>query len=212
MKTVQLVGDSHVIMHAELKSDLFNWTHCGACTAYGLLSPTAETNSFKTLREMYARLSSNKNSFIFLFGEIDCRVLIYYKHIENAMPIKDIISIAVYRYIGAVTYCRDLGYQVGIHGIIPAVRQTNEYNVKHYAAESDRASINKEFNELCKTKAKIEDIPYFDCHRVPNLMGEDGLVPQDSLLPDMVHVDPKKVHISYHFKTWMHYNFFLPVG
>jgi hypothetical protein len=213
MKQIQLVGDSHVLMHAELKEKgLLNFTHCGACTAYSLMDPSSKTGSFKTLKKIYADNPPEKNSFVFLFGEIDCRVLIYFKHIEHDISIKDMVDIAIYRYIAAVTYCRDLGYDVAIHGITPAVRQGNEYNIKHYANEFTRAVINHSFNENCKAKAQKENIPYFDCWNVFKLMGLDGLVPQDSLLPDLVHVDPKKVDIAYAFKVWLQINNFLPIG
>jgi hypothetical protein len=212
MKQVQLIGDSHVLMHAELKSDFFNYTHCGACTAYSLMDPSSKTNSFKIIKGMYQHNPPDKNNFVFLFGEIDCRVLIYYKHIEHSIPLGDIVDLAVYRYIAAVMYCRDMGYSVGIHGIIPAVRQGNEYSIKHYADENTRAMISQMFNDVCKIKAKREDIPYYDCWGTPGLFGNDGLIPHDSLLPDKVHVDPAKVHISYGFKVWLKMNNLLPIN
>jgi hypothetical protein len=130
---------------------------------------------------------------------------------EYSMSTSDIIDMAVYRYHAAISFCRDHGYDVGIHGIIPAVRQTNEYGVKHYGDEAVRALINMEFNQKCKRKAEREEIPYFDCFDVPGMMADDGLVPRDSLLPDMVHIDPKKVHIAFHFIVWLKQKGFIPL-
>lgn len=210
MKRIHLIGDSHVIMHAELVSPNFNFIHCGACTAYSLMNPESETKSFYTLKNLYASTNPETDMFIFLFGEIDCRTLIYYKHRKHDINLMDIINVVGYRYFSAISYCQDLGFDVAIHGIIPAVQQGNEYKVEFYGDNVIRAEINYEFDKFCHFKATDRKIPYFNCTYIPGMRDDKGMVPKTSLLPDLVHIDPNKVHVSYHFKVWMVELGFLP--
>jgi len=210
MKRVHLIGDSHVLMHAELISPEFDFVHCGACTAYSLMNPESATRSFYTLKNMYNESHFENDIFIFLFGEIDCRTLIYHKHKKFNIDLMDMINVVVYRYFSAISYCRDIGFRVGVHGIIPAVQQKNEYNVEFYGEDSIRSQINYEFDSRCHTKAINDGVPYFNCTYIPGMRNDQGMVPINSLLPDLVHIDPQKVHTSFHFKTWLAQLGFLP--
>jgi hypothetical protein len=198
-------------MHAELASPNFNFIHCGACTAYSLMKPDSLTESFHTLNQLYRGTDPKYDMYIFLFGEIDCRTLIYHKHKKYQIELSEMINIVVNRYFSAITNCRDNhGFEVAIHGIIPAVQQSNEYNVEFYGDNYIRASINYEFNQRCYDKAIKNRIPYFNCTFIPGVRDEHCMVPKTSLLPDLVHIDPQKVHISNHFKMWMVESGFLP--
>ena len=200
---IHLIGDSHTLMHKGLEPEIMTH-HFGACTAYGLLNEHSETKSFQSLHNLIrSEISTLNTVFIFGFGEIDCRVLIFYKHMEYKIDLVYMVQIVVYRYFAAISYVRDLGIEVMVHGPIPAVQQGNEYNLKHYGDNSTRASINLVFNRLLREKCAKEGIMYFDACALPYLMGPHGLVPKEVLLPDLVHVDPKKVPIADDFGSWV---------
>lgn len=203
MKKIILVGDSHVLMYAGLVSPKFDYIHCGACTAYSLMATNSKTKSFQTLIELFEKNKPNENRFIFLFGEIDCRFMIYYKHIKFCIPLMYVIDIVVYRYFSMIHYCRDLGFDVAIHGIIPAVHQSNEYSVDPYGDNFIRTTISNEFNNRCFNKAIKDNIPYFNCTYFPYIKDSTGMVPINSLSSDLVHIDPNKVPIADNFSIWL---------
>ena len=199
---VYLIGDSHTIMYLGMKPEIYP-IHFGACTAYSLMTEHSYTNSYKTLKEFLINKNYKEDTIIFGFGEIDCRVLIYFKHIKYNIPIIDMVDIVVYRYMSALDYVEDCGFKVAVHGPIPAVRQGNEYNLEFYADESIRAFISSRFNMRLKDKCSMSAIPYFDCHLLPYLHSGNNLIPTDNLLNDKVHVDPNKVPIQEDFRQWL---------
>ena len=200
---VYLIGDSHTIMYLGMKPEI-DPIHFGACTAYSLMSEHSFTNSYNTMKKYLSEWNIHKDTVIFGFGEIDCRVLIYFKHIKYKInSIQDMVDIVVYRYMSAIDYVEDLGFKVAVHGPIPAVRQTNEYKLEFYADEQTRVWISSKFNMRLQDKCNMSAIPYFNAHSLPYLRGNDGLVPKEHLLPDLVHVDPNKVPIQEDFRQWL---------
>jgi hypothetical protein len=200
---IHIIGDSHTIMYKSLEPEIKS-IHMGACTAYSLMTEHSFTNSYTTIRKFISGLDNKKDMIIFLFGEIDCRVLIYFKHIKhNIGSIQDMIDIVAYRYLSALLYVAYLGFNIAVHGPIPAVRQGNDYGLEHYADEKTRAWISTNFNITLKNLCEIIGIPYFNSHSLSYLKGEDGLVPVESMLPDLVHIDPTKVPIVEDFKKWL---------
>lgn len=199
---VHLIGDSHTIMYLGMKPEI-DPIHFGACTAYSLMCEHSATNSFKTLKEFLSNKSIHRDTIILGFGEIDCRVLIYYKHIKYNTDLNDMVDIVVYRYLSAIHYIKDLGFRIAVHGPVPAVRQGNEYSLEFYANEQVRVWISKQFNMVLRELCINKGIHYFDAHNLPYLRGNDGLIPKEHLLPDLVHVDPNKVPIVEDFKQWL---------
>jgi len=199
---VYLIGDSHTIMYLGMKPEI-DPIHMGACTAYSLMSEHSQTDSFRTLRNYLDNWDIHKNTVIFGFGEIDCRVLIYYKHIKHSIELNTMVDITIYRYLSAIYYVKDLGFKVAVHGPIRAIRQENEYNLEYYANEQTRAWITAQFNYGLRESCLNRGIHYFDAHGLPYLIGDDGLVPKEHLLPDLVHVDPNKVPIQEDFRQWL---------
>jgi len=200
---VYLIGDSHTIMYLGMKPEI-DPIHMGACTAYSLMSEHSFTNSYKIMKKHLSDWNIFKDTVIFGFGEIDCRVLIYYKHIKYGInSIRDMIDIVAYRYLSTLLYTRNLGFKIAVHGPIPAVRQTNEYKLEFYADDQTRAWISSQFNITLRELCMDNGIHYFDAHSLPYLKGNDGLIPKEHLLPDLVHVDPNKVPIQEDFRQWL---------
>jgi hypothetical protein len=195
-------------MHKPLENDLFQAYHCGACMAYGLMTPDSETRSFQTLQTYIGMWRPATDKLIFLFGEIDCRILVYYKSRKSNMPINDVIDMVAYRYLAAVLYWKGMGFNVAVHGVIPACRQGNDYGVEFYGPQDDRCLINAKFDDAMNMACIQTGIPYFSVFNHPELRDRDdeGML-QEYLLPDLVHVDPTKCDINRYFSDWMGANY-----
>jgi len=201
-----LIGDSHVLMHLNLENDFFKTHHFGACTAYGLLTPKSKTKSLTTMLNFTNKIlnrPNNEEKIIFLFGEIDCRVLIYFMHIEYNLSILHATSVCTSRYFGAIEFVYNMGIQVGVHGILPAVLQGNDYKVKHYGDPNTRGSINYTFSKQMEDKCGRFGFPFFDCYQFYELYDDRKAIKPEYLLPDKVHLDPTKTNLSQKFKEWM---------
>jgi len=203
---IYLIGDSHTIMYRGIDPHEIKPVHFGACTAYSLMTEHSITNSFKNIKKYLLENNIDLSDvLIFGFGEIDCRVLIYYKHKKYDIDLKDMIDIVVYRYLSAIYYLKEkwFGVKVAVHGPIPAVKQRNEYKLEFYADEFTRASINDYFNIKLRYICNKNNIPYFNTYDFLYLKGKDGIIPIESLLPDLVHINSDKVPIKDDFKQWL---------
>lgn len=200
---IHLIGDSHTIMYKGLEPFIKTY-HFGACTAYSLLNEHSVTDSFKKLNSFVKEKNPYDHCIIFGFGEIDCRVLIYYKMIEYDISMNDMIDIVIYRYLAAVNFVKNKGFNVIIHGNVPAVLQKNDYNLKYYGDLETRASISWRFNKFLQFLCVNNRIPYYDMYyELPQLVDDNRACKEEFLLPDHVHVDPQKLDVVEKFKTWI---------
>lgn len=200
MKKIYLIGDSHVLMHRSLEPEVI-CSHFGACTAYGLMNPDSRTGGLKTLQKFLEEHNPKEVMMIPAFGEIDCRVLIYMKHIQHNAPLDIMVNIVVDRYFWAIDLILENKFDVAIHIPIPAVWQTNEYKLPHYASEEIRGEISTMFTDALKYKCKKRGIAFYDPWIL--LSPNNGVVNRGHLLPDLVHIDPTRVPIAEDFKKWL---------
>jgi hypothetical protein len=207
-KKVLLLGDSHTIMHKPLHIKMFHSIHCGACTATGLLTLDSKTQSYQTIRNILMENNPDEVQLGFLFGEIDCRVLVYFQHIAYNIPMWEIISRICHRYMAAIDFFRGMGgFKIHVHGIIPACQQSNEYGVPHYGDLKTRAEINYHFNQIMQNMCHVYDVPYFDLFDYQELRDSaTGATHAEFLLPDLVHIDPTKCRVNSYYSDWMEDN------
>jgi hypothetical protein len=207
MKRIHFFGDSHTTMYNQLAKELpneFTIHFLGASTAYGLISDHSITRSFQQIQEITKDLDPDRDLIMFAFGEIDCRMLIYFKHMQNSIDLLDMIDVVLDRYFPAISSVRKKGFEMAIHGIIPAVRQETAGNLKFYGDEKTRASISFNFNEKLRERCLKEGMKYFDTYKLPYLLeGETLLIPRANLKSDMMHVNPGIVPIVEDFKKWL---------
>jgi hypothetical protein len=205
MKRIHLFGDSHTTMYNKLSSEIDLTIHfLGAATAYGLISDHSLTRSLQQIQEIMKILDPGRDLIMFAFGEIDCRMLIYFKHMQDLVDLVEMINIVLIRYFCAISFIRVMGFEVAVHGIIPAVRQKTASNLKFYGDEKTRASISFDFNKKLKERCIEEGIRYFDTYKLPYLLEDDPpLIPISILKSDMMHVDPTIVPIVKDFKEWL---------
>jgi hypothetical protein len=202
MKQVHLIGDSHTTMYAELKE--IKSYHLGAATAYGLISDHSITQSFQQTHDLLKILDQERDLIVFAFGEIDCRILIYFKHMQSSRGLMELIGVVLDRYFSAISLVQEKGFDVAVHGIIPAVRQKTPYYLKYYGADNVRAAISFHFNEELRELCVEKGIKYFDTYKLPYMLsGEVLMIPAEVMKPDMAHVDPSKVPIAEDFKKWL---------
>ena len=214
MKKIHLIGDSHTIMYKDDTYPGFGLPdiqthHFGACTAHGLMSTKSVTQSFSTLARFMADHDPRKDMIFFGFGEIDCRVLIYHKSIEYNVTVGAMISIVIDRYFMAINLTRNYGYDVAVHGIVPAVLQENEYKIKNYAPLSIRADISERFNDQLALRCGEQRCDFYDFqNHNHSIMSTGKTMIEAFMLPDKVHVDPRKYPVGPSFKSWLfHHNY-----
>lgn len=104
------------------------------------------------------------DEIIFGFGEIDCRLHFYRKHIENRTPLIDLIQTTVKRYIDVVTLYRDKFKQVYIMHAIPTGVEDNIWNHNIFAPKHVRKLITEMFNYELEKICKEYDIPFLDVY------------------------------------------------
>lgn len=202
MKQIHLFGDSHTTMYAGLNEiKKYNF---GGATAYGLMSDHSITRSFQQMQEIVKTLDPGRDLIVFAFGEIDCRILIYFKHMQDSISLLEMIDVVLDRYFSAISYVREKGFEIAVHGIIPAVRQEHPYYLKFYGDEKIRALISFNFNKKLRKRCFEKEIKYFDTYKLPYLLsGEILMIPHSALQSDMAHVNPGAVPISEDFKKWL---------
>ena len=94
---IYVFGDSHTM---NLHHELFITTHVGPATAYKLFSDTSTTQAKKKINTMLDKLSKNrKYYFLFVFGEIDCRIHINKVSRSTQKPLNSVINDTVTSYI-----------------------------------------------------------------------------------------------------------------
>lgn len=197
---LHLIGDSHTLMYKELEPQISTY-HFGACTAYSLMNPDSFTRSWHTFQNFLRGHSPDTDTIMLLFGEIDCRVLIYYKHMKVPIELSEMIDIVIFRYFGFVDYLRSLLYNVIIHGIPPAVRQSNEYQMEFYGNNSIRSYISEQFNSKLKKESSKRRIGFFDIY--PAVVDGEGMTSASICLLDLVHIDPSKFPIASQLQNWL---------
>lgn len=90
-------------------------------------------------------MKSNKT--IFFLGEIDCRLHIYNKAMENHTPLLAGVEITVFRYLEYLKKLKEqYSLSLSVMSIVPPGSETNIYNLKHYADIETKKFITMAFN------------------------------------------------------------------
>lgn len=115
------------------------------------------------------------NLIVFSVGEIDCRLVIYQRYIEEERTYEDIISEMVEKYF---SYLNTLNYPICLLGIPPCgLQDVNFFGMKYYADREERIKIFKIFNEIMKEASKKYNYFYIDMYE--KTKDSEGLIAEE---------------------------------
>jgi len=145
------------------------------------------------------RIQKRKDILVLVFGEIDCRIHIYYQHMkrQRAVSTSYLIEETIENYGRVLNQLKGMGVNLIVHGITPAAWEENIYNYPYYGSRAVRAGISKEFNEKLKAYCEANDLRYFDIYS--RVVDQDGMI-QRGFSYDGVHLNDKAIDL---FKEWM---------
>jgi hypothetical protein len=127
---------------------------------------------------------------LFVLGEVDCRIHLYYHHWLGNVPIKVVVDEAVRRYGTALSKVSE-EYRIAVLSVLPAVAQGNVYEIAYYGTRTERAVITKMFNKALETFCISNDIPFIDTWK--HLADEDGFLADEHAESDGAHALPHTV-------------------
>ncbi len=156
-----VIGDSHSLVFKRQPGFIVH--HVGPATAHNLIKDTSATQSGRQLREILGGIRK-RDVVIFCFGEIDCRIHIYYQFRKNEgrIPISELIRQTIWNYGSVLSQVVAQGFSVCVYGIPPPGHEENRYGYPFYATLDMRSTIYKEFNECLKKLCADKGIKYID--------------------------------------------------
>jgi hypothetical protein len=185
---IQVAGDSHIFTFKNKKPFIVHFM--GSATMYNLCRKESSTKSNQKLFDLANRINKKKDVLMLVFGEIDCRIHIYYQYEKNnrKYAISELIEKTILNYGKVLKALRLMNVRFCVYGIPPASRQANIYNFPFYATEEMRYKINKEFNDALREFCSINGYIYLDIYS--EFSDENGFTLKEYLY-DEVHLNRK---------------------
>jgi len=185
---IHVIGDSHALVFG--KSKLFSVHHIGPATAYNLKNENSSTNSNQKLFGIIEKINEFKDIVILVFGEIDCRIHIYYKYMmsNKTTPISELIDKTVSNYGMVLKQLREININFLVCGIPAAGFEENIYKYPFYASPEIRTKIFYEFNERLKNFCGKNNYKYINIY--PIVSDKNGFLLQE-YADDNVHLNEK---------------------
>jgi len=186
---IHMIGDSHVKMFRRKR--LFVVHHLGAATAHNLGNPNSTTNSNRKLFNIIDKIS-RKDIVVLVFGEIDCRVHIYYHYKKNneRTALSELVNVTISNYGRVLEKLREAGVNLLVYGVPPATEVRNEYRYPFYAPPEIHSQINRVFNEKLKGFCEANGYEYIDVHS--RFSDESGFM-LGEYAADEIHLNGKVV-------------------
>ena len=192
------------------KNKLFSVHHIGPATAYNLKNENSSTGSNLKLFDVLEKIDKSRDIVILVFGEIDCRIHIYYKYMMGDMtiPMDQLIDKTVSNYGIVLKQLNDLNINIIVCGIPAAGFEKNIYGYPFYASHEKRAMIYREFNEKLKYFCKINNYKYINIYSI--VSDENGFIKKEYAADD-VHLNEKilpfiEASLSKEYKGEVYYN------
>jgi len=159
--SVFVIGDSHTNIFQS--SPLFQVFHIGPATAYNLIKEGSSTKSNEKINEILNMVKKG-DIVLLVFGEIDCRIHIFYQFKKNheTPTISDLIQRTIHNYCTFVRTIRNQGIEVCVCGITPPGDEENIYNYPYYAEKNLQKKIYQEFNSELKSYCNDFKINFLD--------------------------------------------------
>ncbi|MFH1150622.1 MAG: SGNH/GDSL hydrolase family protein [Actinomycetota bacterium] len=187
---VHVIGDSHAkVFKGE---EPFVVHRLGRATAYNLRKEKSMTKSRERLMKTVRYVDGDRDSIVMVFGEIDCRIHIYDKHMESGgeSSIDDLIGSTVSSYGEVLEMLKGMGFDLYVYGVPAPVRAGNEnlFDSRYYAAPGTRSYIYSEFNERLGEHCRVHGYPYIDIHS--RIADADGFM-RPEYVADRIHPNKK---------------------
>lgn len=186
---VHVVGDSHVVPFRGSMPFLAH--HLGATTAYNLNKKNSSTKSNEQLFKVINKLGE-KDLLMLSFGEIDCRIHIYYQHKKSngKYSIDELIERTVSHYGEVMAQLKERGVNFCVYCVSPATKVGNEYKYPFYGAPEVRSQINRMFNEKLKAFCQSNGYRFIDIY--DKVADKEGLMLKE-YSGDDIHLNKKAV-------------------
>jgi lysophospholipase L1-like esterase len=182
-----VIGDSH--SNVFKFSSLFRVIYIGPATAHNLIKKKSSTGSSQKIQKIIKMLKKG-DILILVFGEIDCRIHIYYQFKKNQgkTSISELIDTTIQNYGKCLKTIQGQGIEICVCGITPVGNERNIYNYLFYAERSIQSSIYQEFNRKLKSYCDLSGIQFLNIY--PIVSDEEGLILKD-YSDDGVHLNKK---------------------
>ena len=186
---IHVVGDSHVVPFRGSMPFLAH--HLGAATAYNLNSKTSATRSNEQLFKVIDKLGK-KDIVLLSFGEIDCRIHIYYQHKKSngIYSVEELIDRTISNYGEVMAQLKESGLNFCVYCVSPATKVGNEYEYPFYGSPEIRSQINRMFNE--KLRAFCQKNGYVFINIFDRVSDKDGMMLKEYASDD-IHLNKKAV-------------------
>lgn len=188
---VHVTGDSHVVPFRGSMPFLAH--HLGAATAYNLNKKNSSTKSNERLFKVIEKLG--KRDLVMLsFGEIDCRIHIYYQYKKSngKYSMGELIDRTISNYGKVMAQLRERGVNFCIYCVSPATNVGNEYKYPFYGTAEVRSQINRMFNEKLKVFCQSNGYKFIDIY--DRVSDKDGLMLKE-YAGDEIHLNKKAVRL-----------------
>jgi hypothetical protein len=186
---IHVLGDSHV--GAFRSSKIFLVHFIGAATAYNLRQKKSSTHSNKKLFRIIKRIDKKRDTVILVFGEVDCRIHIYYQYRKNKgkYTIDQLIENTILSYGEVLKELSDMGINFFVYGVPPAAKQGNIYKCIFYAPPKKRSEISRKFNGRLKKYCQDKGYKYIDIYS--KTCDAEGFIKRQYSVDDGVHLNGK---------------------
>jgi len=185
--SIFIIGDSHANVF-KLNS-LFTVIHIGPATAYNLINKGSTTGSNERILKCIA-LMKKGDILIPVFGEIDCRIHIYYQFKKNQekTSIAELIDKTIQNYGKFLKMIQKHGIEICVCGITPVGEERNIYNYPYFAERPEQSSIYQEFNTKLKSFCDQSGINFLNIY--PLVSDTDGFLKKD-FSDDGIHLNER---------------------
>jgi hypothetical protein len=146
---IHIIGDSHSLTFEGAKGVKCHWMD--AWTAHNL---------WKKVERLKLEIVNPADTYWFLFGEIDCRMHIYRKHMSLGKSLGRLIDDTVDNYVKAVATFSE--FNIGIMAVPPQGYQDNFYDFDFYASQKTRQQITDGFNFALENECHDANIRFID--------------------------------------------------
>lgn len=186
---IHVVGDSHVVPFRGSMPFLAH--HLGAATAYNLNKKSSTTRSNEQLFKVINKLGK-KDLVMLSFGEIDCRIHIYYQHKKSngKYSIADLIDRTISNYGEVMAQLKARGVSFCVYCVSPATKVENEYKYPFYGTPEVRSQINRTFNEKLRAFCEEKGHVFIDIY--DRVSDKEGLMLREYASDD-IHLSKKAV-------------------
>lgn len=186
---IHIIGDSH--SHVFRCNKFFIVHHVGAATAHNLMKEKSTTNSNRKLFNIIKKIG-RKDIVILVFGEIDCRLHIYYQYKKNneKIAMEKLISETINNYGTVMERLKLIGVNFLVLNIPPAGKQNNVFGFPYYAPPQIRSQIHKKFNKQLEAFCDKNDIRFINFYS--KVVDDNGFILK-KFTSDGIHFNHKIV-------------------